>query len=169
MDEEAAIQDLYRKTHGNYNPGQQKSRNYNWTIDPAEHRFGYSEKKVPNGAALALHSERTEEFFPKTTIVRKTVEDHRSVTTDQLGRTRNLGQGQAPRGPDFVHGIKNVQGADPWNAARCIHGEPSQEELMPDKDLGKSIKPNCRNVVWKEEDKDRSFGVPTVRNDIRQR
>ena len=39
---------------------------------------------------------------------------------------------------------------------------------MPDKDLGKSIKPNCRNVVRKEEDRHRSFGVPTIRQDIHQ-
>lgn len=59
-----------------------------------------------------------------------------------------------------------MQGNDPWNAARCIYGEPTLQQLQPDKDLGKSTKPNCRNVVWKEEDKYRSFGVPTVRNDI---
>lgn len=38
--------------------------------------------------------------------------------------------------------------------------------MAPDKDLGKSIKPNCRNVVRKEEDMHRSFGVPTIRKDI---
>merc|ERR1712100_803813 len=70
------------------------------------------------------------------------------------------------RGPDFVHGIKNVQGDDPWNAARCIHGQPTAKEVLPDHDLGKSVKPNCRNVVRKEEDRHRSFGVPTIRKDI---
>ena len=53
-----------------------------------------------------------------------------------------------------------------WNAARCIHGEPAPNEITPDSDLGKSVKPNCRNVVRKEEDKYRSFGCPTVRTDI---
>jgi len=32
--------------------------------------------------------------------------------------------------------------------------------------LGKSIKPNCRNVVREEKDIDRSFGCPTIRKDI---
>jgi len=32
--------------------------------------------------------------------------------------------------------------------------------------LGKSIKPNCRNVVREEKDKNRSFGCPTIRTDI---
>jgi len=33
------------------------------------------------------------------------------------------------RGKDFVHGIRNVQGDDPWNAGRCIHGEPTHKEV----------------------------------------
>mmetsp|Transcript_9655 Transcript_9655/g.14692 ORF Transcript_9655/g.14692 Transcript_9655/m.14692 type:complete len:249 (+) Transcript_9655:320-1066(+) len=164
--EPSEVSSLYRKTHGNFAPGEQKKREYEWKVDPNEHRFGYAEKKVFNGAALALHSERHEEAFPKTIIVKKTVEDHKGVANDILGVSKNLGQGQTNRGPDFVHGIKNVQGKDPWNAGRCIHGEPSEREVMPDKDLGKSIKPNCRNVVRKEEDTLRSFGVPTIRTDI---
>jgi len=83
-----------------------------------------------------------------------------------LGLSKNLGQGQTNRGDEFVHGIKNVQGNNPWNAARCIHGEPLSNEIIPDHDLGKSVKPNCRNVVRNEDDKYRSFGCPTVRTDI---
>jgi len=41
---------MYRKTHGNFNPGEQKKRDYNWGFEPADHIFGYSEKKVLNGA-----------------------------------------------------------------------------------------------------------------------
>ena len=57
---------------------------------------------------MALHAERYENQFPKTTIVKKTVEDHRAVAQDLLGVSKNLGQGQVDRGADFVHGIKNV-------------------------------------------------------------
>jgi len=60
---------MYRATHGNYAPGEQKKRDYEWKFDPAEHNFGYGEKKILNGAALALHSERIEDAFPKTVIV----------------------------------------------------------------------------------------------------
>lgn len=59
-----------------------------------------------------------------------------------------------------------MQGGDPWNAARCIHGEPNEREVQPDKDLGKSVKPNTRNVVRNENDINRSFGLPTIRKDI---
>ena len=94
------------------------------------------------------------------------MEDHNAVANDQLGLSKNLGQGQNPRGADFVHGIKNVTGDDPWNAARCIHGEPRDCDVTDDKDLGKSIKPGTRNVVRKDDDQHRAFGVPTIRKDI---
>lgn len=88
------------------------------------------------------------------------------MASDILGKSKNLGQGQNDRGGEFVHGIKNVVAGDPWNAARCIHGEPTEREVQPDSDLGKSVKPNCRNVVRREEDRYRSFGLPTIRKDI---
>ena len=78
---------------------------------------------------MALTSERYENQFPKTVIVKKTVEDHRAVASDLLGISKNLGQGQTNRGDDFIHGIKNIQGTDPWNAGRCIHGEPTEREI----------------------------------------
>ncbi len=53
-----------------------------------------------------------------------------------------------------------------WNAARCIHGEPSEKEVQPDTDLGRATKPGVRNVVRKPEDENRVFGTPTIRTDI---
>lgn len=152
---------MYRKTHGNYQPGEQRKRDYDWKIQPESHVFGYQEKTVLNGAAMALQSEQ-----PQTTIVLKTVEDHKAVSSDHLGRSKNLGQGQPQRDPNHVYGVKNVQAGDPWNAARCIHGEPTEAELHADKDLGRASKPGCRNVVRREEDRTRAFGLPTVRSDI---
>lgn len=67
---------------------------------------------------------------------------------------------------EHAYGVKNLIGGDNWNAARCIHGEPTEKELQPDADLGKSNKPGCRNVVRKPEDEVRSFGAPTIRTDI---
>lgn len=164
--EQDAVTDMYKKSHGECEPGEQRNRNYNWKFDPNSHRFGYQEKRVLNGAAAALHSERPEEQFPQTVIVKKVVEDSKAVASDILGKSKNLGQGQAPRGDDFVHGIKNVQGDNPWNAARCIHGEPTDASVAPDRDLGRAIKPGCRNTVRREEDTHRAFGLPTIRNDI---
>jgi hypothetical protein len=41
-------------SHYNFAPGEQKKRDYDWKINPRDHVFGYAEKKVLNGAALAL-------------------------------------------------------------------------------------------------------------------
>lgn len=88
------------------------------------------------------------------------------MSGDLLGASKNLGQGQQDRGSEYVHGVRNLTNDDEWNAARCIHGVPTEKELQPDRDLGKAVKPGCRNVVRSDADKTRSFGLPTVRNDI---
>ena len=99
-----------------------------------------------NGAAKAVHHERTDESYPKTVIVKKVVEDVKAVMNDHLGTVRNHGQGQAPRDPNYTYGAKsNFDGV--WNAAKCITGEATDDQLRPDRDLGRSAKPNCTNEV----------------------
>lgn len=83
-------------------------------------------------------------------IVKKVVEDVKAVTGDHLGTVKNLGQGQAPRDPEFTYGHKNDYTV--WNAGKCITGEASHAQLAPDSDLGKSNKVNCSNNVRKPED-----------------
>jgi hypothetical protein len=97
-------------------------------------------------------------------IVKKVVEDVKAVTSDMLGTVKNLGQGQAPRGDEFIYGHKNDFTV--WNAGKCITGEMRTDQLAPDSDLGKSNKVNCSNTVRKDGDEHRSFGVPTVRTDV---
>lgn len=80
MEERQDIAKMYNKTHGNFAPGEQRNREYNWTVDKTQHRFGYGEQRLLNGAAMSLHNERFESGFPKTVIVKKTVEDHKAVT-----------------------------------------------------------------------------------------
>ncbi|CDW85169.1 UNKNOWN [Stylonychia lemnae] len=164
--EDDEAQQLYKKTHGNYNPGEQKERDYIWPVDKNKMRFGYAEEKVLNGAANAVHHERIDQGFPKTVIVKKTVEDMKAVSQDQLGKPRNLGQGRPPIPQDFVFGIRNLQNNDTWNAAKCLHGEQNYRQLQPDADLGKCTKLGTRNQVRKPEDTNRVFGCPTIRTDI---
>jgi hypothetical protein len=33
-------EDLYKRSHGSYGPGEQRSRDYKWNVDPALTRFG---------------------------------------------------------------------------------------------------------------------------------
>lgn len=146
-------------------PGVQVDRTYNWNVDKNKHKFGYAENKVLNGAAHSLHPERIEGSFPKTVIVKKTVEDFNQVSHDILGKPKNLGQGKIPVASDHTFGISTM-GNDAWNAAKCVHGEPNEKEIEPDADLGKSNKLGCKNELRTDGDMDRVFGTPTIRNDI---
>jgi len=42
-EEKQDIAKMYNKTHGNFGPGEQRNREYNWSVDKASHRFGYGE------------------------------------------------------------------------------------------------------------------------------
>jgi hypothetical protein len=81
-EERADIAKMYNRTHGNFGPGEQRDREYQWPVQKEAHAFGYGEKKVLGGAAMSLQSERYDGDFPKTVIVKKNVEDHKAVTQD---------------------------------------------------------------------------------------
>ena len=87
--------DLYIRSHGNYQPGQQRNRNYNWgtsNIDPREHVFGTTEKnRLHNGVGLCMDPSK-DAAVPKSRITSKQVQDTKNLK-DQLGRARNLGHG----------------------------------------------------------------------------
>ena len=153
---------MYLKTHGTFEPGQQKDRNYNWPVDKKNHRFGYMEEREMDGAAKCVKPERFGESFPNTKIVKKTVEDYIEVSKDELGKHKNLGQ---QSDPNQVFGAMRKK--EEWNAAMCIYGVPeTRTEIDPEIDLGRCTKLNCTNAVRRPGDIDRAFGVPTIRNDI---
>ena len=152
MEEKGETSKMYQKTHGNFGPGAQRTRDYDWQANPRvagpsggvdTHAFGYGEQRLLNGAAKSVMPERIDESFPKTVIVKKIVEDQKAVTQDMLGTVKNLGQGQGARDSNHVFGgmKRNLD----WNAAKCINGEPTERELQPDVDLAKSTKANCTN------------------------
>ena len=137
---------MYVKTHGNVTAGQQKNRAYDWNLNPNTHVFGFGEQHVPGGAARAVHAERVDGGFPKTVIVKKTVEDTKAVQHDHLGSVKNMGQGGFPIASNTIFGIPtHGNEKDGWNAAKCINGTPSERELQPDKDLGTTLRVGCRN------------------------
>ena len=80
---------MYKKTHGNFGPGEQKTRDYDWNANTKisggtgnilAHPFGYGEQRLLAGAAKSIQPERIDESFPKTVIVKKIVEDQKTVT-----------------------------------------------------------------------------------------
>lgn len=160
-EEKPEHQSQYNKTHGAFGPGEQKQRDYNWPVDNNQHRFGFSEGRVPGGADNSLRPE----LYPKTKIVQKTVEDQKAVAHDILGQSKNLGQGHLPIDNSTSFGVKTM-GNDKWNAAQCLSGDPTDREVQPDEDLGKCTKSGCRNEVRCEADNERVFGAPSIRLDI---
>lgn len=88
LEEKNEVKRMYIKTHGNYAPGEQKTRDYEWVNNPRigdgagetlHHAFGYGEEKLLNGAQKAVMPERAHESYPRTVIVKKTVEDAKAV------------------------------------------------------------------------------------------
>lgn len=100
-------------------------------------------------------------------MVKKTVEDVKAVQYDHLGKVKNLGQGLHPSITDGqCFGAPSMKDSSEWNAAKCLRGEPSAKELMPDMDLGRCTKPGSRNQVRAAMDSERAFGIPSIRTDI---
>lgn len=154
--------ELYKRSHGSYDPGEQRRRNYDWNIDPENTRFGRKGDTIAlNGVSknIAMVLD-THTFSDKGPVVdKKKVEDFRNMS-DQLGQSKNLGQDSAKRPVDLVYGKSS--GVKGWSAAETIKGAYGDREQRPDHDLGKSITPGFRNITFQ----DRAYGCPSIRSDI---
>jgi len=134
----------YIKSHRSYLPGEQKRRDYNWPVDPLTTVFGdkgenFALRRSSRGVHDALHS-----------------------NMDCIEK-RQLKQ-NIPVSEDHVFGI-TTHGNSDNNMEDCqgvMRGNYSEQEQMPDKDLGKSVTPGFRNVISGM----RTFGCPSVRTDI---
>jgi len=157
---------LYIKSHGMYEAGEQKNRNYNWKLDPKGHVFGKTDKVATDEMRYILQSDLADEKFPKTQIVKKNVEDFKDYNADHLGKVKNLAQTNPYITADHAFGYK-PRDKEPWNVAKCIRGEPVLNQVRAEDSLGHATKSGFRNTP-KEGDNDRVFGVPTIRNDIKK-
>jgi hypothetical protein len=67
-----------------------------------------------------------------------------------------------------VYGAKAQRSeAGEWGVGDCIRGDFTQEEQLPDKDLGRTLTPGYRNTGFA--DPSRRFGLPSVRIDVPSR
>jgi len=164
LNDDQQAKNLYIKSHGMYEAGQQKQRDYQWPFNPNVHVFGKTEKLVADEGKFCLQPETADEAFPKTQIVKKNVEDFRDYNKDPLGKPNNLAQTNPYVTADQVYGFKPKE-KEPWNAAKCITGEAVYKQVKEDEFLGRATKHGFKNVP-KPGDEGRVFGVPTIRNDI---
>ncbi|KAF0692100.1 Aste57867_16768 [Aphanomyces stellatus] len=148
---------LYKRSHGNSDPGEQKDRHYdNIPFDLHKARFGQNRKRDEGGVHAILNPEM-DEHVSKLVITTKNVEDMKN-TMDMLGKPRNLGFSHVD--PDHIFGLKPPKMAA--DAAECIHGGYSFEQQQPDADLGKPVNRGWANATGEH----RSFGVPSIRSDV---
>jgi len=166
LNDDQQAKQLYVKSHGMYEAGEQKKREYQWPFNPHNHVFGKTEKLVADEGKYCLQPETADESFPKTQLVKKNVEDFRDFNNDTLGKPKNLAQTNPYVTPDQVYGYKPKE-KEPWNAAKCITGEAVYKQVKEDEALGRSTRHGFRNVP-KPGDETRVFGVPTIRNDVKK-
>lgn len=74
---------------------------------------------------------------------------------------KSLGFGDRSLKQNHVFGVPSQREPE-WGVRECL-GNYSPEEQLPDKDLGRSVRPGWRNIAREE---GRQFGVPTIRSDI---
>lgn len=160
-EDDAEGNELYKRSHGSYLPGEQRSRKYNWNVDPENTRFGRKGDTIAlNGVSKNVEDVLKPPPDPNVPAVNsKRVEDFKNMA-DQLGRSKNLGQDSGSRPADMVYGRRPK--ASGVTAAEVMRGRYSLDDNEPDRDLGKSITPGFRNVSLET----RAYGCPSIRSDI---
>lgn len=172
-EEDEKTRKMYQKTHGLTIPGEQKKRDYNWPFETNNHVFGKGYPLEKDGCKKSLMTDFLESDYPKTKIVNKRLEDFRQATSDILGKGKFRGTLGSNIPADFVFGAKSLK-EENWNASKCIMGDPdstNSKMIEPDPDLGKSVfhrnKYRYRENHIEKVDYNRSFGVPSVRTDLK--
>lgn len=167
--EDEEIRQQYVKTHGDFAPGEMFNRKYAWPVEVTSNphfRFGAgdgSATKDGQGVKDALNMDReVEDAMPITRIVQRTLEDKRQVKNDAIGKVKHYGTGKPPVPPGHAFGARKSSSAYGGSAWDCITGNYSLDEQLPDRDLGRCVKPGRRNVTQES----RAFGVPSVRRDL---
>ena len=173
MNEPEEVKKMYNRTHGLSDPGEQKNRGYNWTVDKHNFVFGKPDNIETDGAKKSLRTDLLEANYPKTRIVDKRLEDYRQATSDVVGCGKFRGMMKCDLDPSHTFGKKSIIG-DNWNVAKCLSGDPEEKNdkhYEPDPDLGKSVlhRTKLQSLKPKENEQGRTYGVPSVRIDLQKK
>mmetsp|Transcript_28766 Transcript_28766/g.70933 ORF Transcript_28766/g.70933 Transcript_28766/m.70933 type:complete len:452 (-) Transcript_28766:47-1402(-) len=159
---------MYVKTHGDYAPGEQRRRGYDWQaagLNPDHAVFGQVDNHpYMNGVAKAMNPLTDDSNKASVAIIQKRVEDFKMSNNDELGHVKTLGHGPTAAPDGHIYGVPSRR-CQEWGAGRLIKGDYNEEEQAPDPDLGKSLRQGYRNVA-EPVDGNRAFGVPTIRTDL---
>lgn len=136
------------------------NRGYDWdkmNINPRTHTFGKVHHDNITGGIIADTS------LQGTKIVKKSVVDKKCNTSAPLGRTKNLSSTVQNLPSDYVFGSRPKE-TDDWGARKCIHGTYSEDDLLPDKDLGVSKHKINSGMHIPQDRTNDVFGAPSIRN-----
>jgi len=165
--ESESSKDMYKKTHGDYEPGETVNRRYKYPKAVTENpHFMYgATDPVPfgsrgTGVHTALNMDRTENGnHEPTRVVKMASEHYRQVSGEHIGKSHNMMQGRPPVPIGHTYGVKNNYDL---NAGKLIQGFYSGREQQPDNDLGRCTVGGRRNY-----DNKAPMGVATLRTDLK--
>mmetsp|Transcript_4493 Transcript_4493/g.7571 ORF Transcript_4493/g.7571 Transcript_4493/m.7571 type:complete len:442 (+) Transcript_4493:85-1410(+) len=161
--------DLYLKSHGAYEPGEQRRRQYNWEqigVDPSTHRFGAVDADAyRDGVRKALQPALDQSLPGAEMVASKLHADYKLAHSDVLGQVRKLGTGdRTSLEPGHAYGMPSCQlrgGVRP-SVEQLLKTGHTVEQNQLDANLGKSLREGWRNIA----PENRVFGVPSVRTDV---
>ena len=170
--EEKLIHEQYLKSHGSYQPGEQKSRDYNWNINPVTTTFGIQNNTVERGNSSKGVSEA---------LIQQELEQNQFNHKKKKKLLCSIIQEEQQKyrmEEKIVHGIKTNTNDD-TTAKDClsIYNDGDSTD-----DLGRSLRPGFRNVYTQVSELNqtyhkshvcaqihfikRAFGCPSIRTDI---
>jgi EF-hand domain-containing family member B len=163
--EEAAIDEAHRPV------GRAKPRNYDWAgagIDPNAKRFGKLSSASKDGEAVTMqHAVQGDPRSKQTVLLPRSVAESHAISSDVLGKPKNLGFGNRPQGKDFAYGTR--QSHDKYGMKSLLSGGGFGNDEDPT--LGRSISKikslrSGHATIQDEPDQEKTFGVPTIRYDL---
>jgi EF-hand domain-containing family member B len=162
---------LYQKSHGTFEPGVQRRRyegeNSDLGFDVQKKRFGMvGAMGDQNGVYKCLNNVEVAAANAGSVlhIVPKNVARFKESVEHKLGQCKNLGQAgsRPPNHKEHAYGVVD-KSKTTWGAAECIQGSYTEEDQLPDLDLGRSVSKGWRNDTTTN----RTFGCPTIRTDVK--
>jgi EF-hand domain-containing family member B len=163
--EETAIDEAHRPI------GKAKARNYDWAnagIDPNAKRFGKLSSANKDGENLTMnHAVQGDPRSKQTVLLPRSVAESHAISSEQLGKPKNLGFGDRTQGKDFAYCTR--QKFDEYGMKSLLSGGGFGNDNDPT--LGRSISKinslrNGRSTIQDQPDQQKTFGAPTIRYDL---
>jgi len=109
----------YMKSHNSFQPGEQKSRNYEWPMDKRQMTFGRPLAKELAGTEKSLKYDTLKNAYPTTTLVSKRFNDFILSSENILGKQKYKGSLRNSIDDNTTYGCKS-QSKDAWNVGKLI-------------------------------------------------